>query len=98
MQRLRGAPPTAAEARDKGEFGGLVGLEKTYAFNLSGHVLPLLSASPGASWWLTTHPRASAALGLYRRRGWRVAALLNTENQVRLIMLKQPTEGLDGNG
>ncbi|MGW2149891.1 superoxide dismutase [Nonomuraea bangladeshensis] len=28
-----------AEARDKGEFGGLVGLEKTYAFNLSGHVL-----------------------------------------------------------
>ncbi|GII80634.1 superoxide dismutase [Fe-Zn] 1 [Sphaerisporangium rufum] len=28
-----------AEARDKGEFGNLVGLEKTYAFNLSGHVL-----------------------------------------------------------
>ncbi|MCF6466977.1 superoxide dismutase [Nonomuraea sp. MG754425] len=28
-----------AEARDKGEFGGLVGLEKTYAFHLSGHVL-----------------------------------------------------------
>ncbi|MEV6609556.1 superoxide dismutase [Kutzneria sp. NPDC051319] len=28
-----------AEARDKREFGGLVGLEKTYAFNLSGHVL-----------------------------------------------------------
>ncbi|TXK41564.1 superoxide dismutase [Nonomuraea sp. C10] len=28
-----------AEARDKGEFDGLVGLEKTYAFNLSGHVL-----------------------------------------------------------
>ncbi|MFF0312897.1 superoxide dismutase [Streptosporangium sp. NPDC004379] len=28
-----------AEARDKGDFGGLVGLEKTYAFNLSGHVL-----------------------------------------------------------
>ncbi|MFI6789808.1 superoxide dismutase [Nonomuraea sp. NPDC050383] len=28
-----------AEARGKGEFGGLVGLEKTYAFNLSGHVL-----------------------------------------------------------
>jgi hypothetical protein len=26
-------------ARDKGEFGGLVGLEKTFAFNLSGHVL-----------------------------------------------------------
>ncbi|MBX6382392.1 MAG: superoxide dismutase [Microbispora sp.] len=28
-----------AEARDKGEFGNLVGLEKTFAFNLSGHVL-----------------------------------------------------------
>lgn len=28
-----------AEARDKREFGGLVGLEKTFAFNLSGHVL-----------------------------------------------------------
>ncbi|HPB72713.1 MAG TPA: superoxide dismutase, partial [Phycicoccus sp.] len=28
-----------AEARDKGELGGLVGLEKTLAFNLSGHVL-----------------------------------------------------------
>ncbi|GII93169.1 superoxide dismutase [Sinosporangium siamense] len=28
-----------AEARDKQDFGGLVGLEKTFAFNLSGHVL-----------------------------------------------------------
>lgn len=28
-----------AEARDKGDFTGLVGLEKTFAFNLSGHVL-----------------------------------------------------------
>ncbi|MFI6598929.1 superoxide dismutase [Nonomuraea sp. NPDC050536] len=28
-----------AEARDKGEFGNLAGLEKTFAFNLSGHVL-----------------------------------------------------------
>ncbi|WP_181790409.1 superoxide dismutase [Streptomyces phytophilus] len=28
-----------AEARDKEQFGNLVGLEKTYAFNLSGHVL-----------------------------------------------------------
>jgi superoxide dismutase, Fe-Mn family len=28
-----------AEAQDKEDFGGLVGLEKTYAFNLSGHVL-----------------------------------------------------------
>jgi len=28
-----------AEARDENNFGGLVGLEKTFAFNLSGHVL-----------------------------------------------------------
>lgn len=28
-----------AESRDKGDFSGLVGLEKTFAFNLSGHVL-----------------------------------------------------------
>jgi Fe-Mn family superoxide dismutase len=28
-----------AEARDKGQFGSLVGLEKTLAFNVSGHVL-----------------------------------------------------------
>ncbi|MGK5552990.1 superoxide dismutase [Actinomadura kijaniata] len=28
-----------AEAREKEQFGGLVGLEKTFAFNLSGHVL-----------------------------------------------------------
>jgi len=28
-----------AESRDKRQFGSLVGLEKTFAFNLSGHVL-----------------------------------------------------------
>lgn len=28
-----------AEARDNGAFGGIVGLEKSFAFNLSGHVL-----------------------------------------------------------
>ncbi|WP_131738889.1 superoxide dismutase [Actinomadura roseirufa] len=28
-----------AEAREKEQYGGLVGLEKTFAFNLSGHVL-----------------------------------------------------------
>ncbi|WP_194894007.1 superoxide dismutase [Catenulispora pinisilvae] len=31
-----------AEARDKGQLGGLVGLEKTLAFNTSGHVLHTL--------------------------------------------------------
>jgi GNAT superfamily N-acetyltransferase len=53
----------------------------------------LLSASPGASWWLSTHPRASAALGLYRRRGWRVAALQKAEHQFRLIMLRTAPHG-----
>ncbi|MFU8875487.1 hypothetical protein [Micromonospora sp. SL4-19] len=28
-----------AEARDQGNFASLVGLEKSFAFNLSGHVL-----------------------------------------------------------
>ncbi|WP_018639565.1 superoxide dismutase [Parafrankia elaeagni] len=28
-----------AEARDKGDFGAIVGLEKTLAFNVSGHIL-----------------------------------------------------------
>lgn len=39
---VKGANDTVeqiAEARDKGEFGGIVGLEKTLAFNVSGHVL-----------------------------------------------------------
>ncbi len=39
---VKGANDTVeqlAEARDKGDFGGLVGLEKTLAFNVSGHVL-----------------------------------------------------------
>ena len=39
---VKGANDTVeqlAEARDKGELGGIVGLEKTLAFNISGHVL-----------------------------------------------------------
>lgn len=35
---LNGALEQLAEARDKGEFGSLVGLEKTLAFNLGGHI------------------------------------------------------------
>jgi Fe-Mn family superoxide dismutase len=31
-----------AEARDKGDFGAIVGLEKTFAFHLSGHTLHTL--------------------------------------------------------
>ncbi|MFD9128442.1 superoxide dismutase [Kitasatospora sp. NPDC059571] len=39
---VKGANDTVeqlAEARDRGQFGGLVGLQKTLAFHLSGHVL-----------------------------------------------------------
>ena len=39
---VKGANDTVeqlAEVRDKGDFSGLVGLEKTLAFNVSGHVL-----------------------------------------------------------
>ncbi|MFI6325319.1 superoxide dismutase [Nonomuraea sp. NPDC050556] len=39
---VKGANDTVerlAEARDKGDFSNLVGLEKTFAFHLSGHVL-----------------------------------------------------------
>lgn len=39
---VKGANDTTekiAEARDKGDLGGIVGLEKTLAFNVSGHVL-----------------------------------------------------------
>jgi Fe-Mn family superoxide dismutase len=41
-----------AEARDKGDYSALVGLEKTLAFNLSGHVLHSIfwnNLRPGAS-------------------------------------------------
>ena len=39
---VKGANDTTekiAEARDKGDLSGIVGLEKTLAFNVSGHVL-----------------------------------------------------------
>jgi len=44
LQRQRIEPDEAtpeqlAEARDKGDFTSIVGLEKSHAFNLSGHVL-----------------------------------------------------------
>ncbi|MEU8403879.1 GNAT family N-acetyltransferase [Nonomuraea sp. NPDC048892] len=52
----------------------------------------VLTAAPSASWWLATHPRAAAALGLYRHRGWRVTALHTTDDRTRLIMLKQPVK------
>ncbi|MEU4231584.1 GNAT family N-acetyltransferase [Nonomuraea sp. NPDC026600] len=49
----------------------------------------VLTAAPTASWWLATHPGAVAALGLYRHRGWRVAALHKSQDRTRLIMLRE---------
>ncbi|WP_237110602.1 N-acetyltransferase [Nonomuraea sp. MG754425] len=49
----------------------------------------VLAAAPATSWWLATHPRAAAALALYRHRGWRVAAIHKHRDQTRLIMLRE---------
>ncbi|MBW0102484.1 superoxide dismutase [Pseudonocardia sp. KRD291] len=38
VQGLNGALDKLADARDKNDFGAIVGLEKTLAFNLGGHV------------------------------------------------------------
>lgn len=38
VQGLNGTLDKLAEARDKNDFGAIVGLEKTLAFNLGGHV------------------------------------------------------------
>ncbi|WP_204039550.1 GNAT family N-acetyltransferase [Acrocarpospora phusangensis] len=47
----------------------------------------VLSASGGGPWWLATHPAATAALGLYRRRGWQAVAAQPAATS-RLIMRK----------
>ena len=39
MKGLNDTMDQLAEARDKGDFSSIVGLEKSHAFNLSGHVL-----------------------------------------------------------
>ncbi|GAB1818192.1 GNAT family N-acetyltransferase [Herbidospora sp. RD11066] len=39
--------------------------------------------------WLITNARATAAIGLYRRRGWQTVAL-HPESAQRLIMRKSP--------
>ncbi|WP_219471427.1 GNAT family N-acetyltransferase [Nonomuraea rhizosphaerae] len=49
----------------------------------------ILTAAPATPWWLSTHPQAVAALGLYRHRGWRVAALHRTHEHTRLIMRRE---------
>lgn len=48
----------------------------------------ILAAAPATSWWLVTHTRADAALALYRRRGWRAAALHPGKTGTRLIMFR----------
>lgn len=45
----------------------------------------VLTAAQGQPHWLSTHIAAQAAIGLYRRRGWRPIAL---HEQTRLIMQK----------
>ena len=35
----------------------------------------VIAAAEGGPCWLSTHPAAHAAIGLYRRRGWRVVAV-----------------------
>ncbi|MEU1637728.1 GNAT family N-acetyltransferase [Nonomuraea sp. NPDC005701] len=49
----------------------------------------VLSSAPATPWWLATHPRAAAALGLYRHRGWRVAAIRKHQDRTRLIMVHE---------
>jgi len=46
----------------------------------------VLAAAEGGPYWLSTHPAAHAAMGLYRRRGWRVVAVPAPS---RVIMYKR---------
>jgi hypothetical protein len=45
-----------AETREQGDFSGLVGLEKTFAFNLSGHQHTVSMVAPQASLRLLGEP------------------------------------------
>ncbi|MFC7381942.1 GNAT family N-acetyltransferase [Sphaerisporangium rhizosphaerae] len=47
----------------------------------------VLAASSGPR-WLATHPAATAALGLYRNKGWHALALHSSDARTRLIMRK----------
>ncbi|WP_162641697.1 N-acetyltransferase [Streptosporangium sp. 'caverna'] len=48
----------------------------------------VLEAAGDGPRWLATHPAATAALGLYRSRGWRTMTLHASHGQTRLIMRK----------
>ncbi|WP_214106047.1 GNAT family N-acetyltransferase [Acrocarpospora catenulata] len=47
----------------------------------------VLAASGGGPWWLITHVNATAALGLYHRRGWQAVSRHPTDT-TRIIMRK----------
>ncbi|MEV5409833.1 GNAT family N-acetyltransferase [Thermopolyspora sp. NPDC052614] len=46
----------------------------------------VLAAVPNGPYWLSTHPAAHAAIGLYRHRGWRAVAI---QGPRRVIMHKR---------
>ncbi|MFC4535403.1 GNAT family N-acetyltransferase [Sphaerisporangium dianthi] len=48
----------------------------------------LLTAARGGPRWLATHPAATAALDLYRKRGWRTVAYRPERAMTPLIMRK----------
>ncbi|MGW0450669.1 GNAT family N-acetyltransferase [Streptosporangium sandarakinum] len=51
----------------------------------------VLSAARGGAQWLATDPAATAALGLYRSRGWWTAALCAPHGRTRVIMCRTVT-------
>ncbi|GIE81735.1 superoxide dismutase [Fe-Zn] 1 [Actinoplanes philippinensis] len=78
-----------AEARDKGDYSALVGLEKTLAFNLSGHVLHSI-------FWNNLRPGASAD----RPEGDLEAAIVEHFGSFEAFsgQLSTATKGVQGSG
>lgn len=78
-----------AEARDKGDYSALVGLEKTLAFNLSGHVLHSI-------FWNNLRPGASAD----RPEGDLEAAIIEHFGSFEAFsaQLSTATKGVQGSG
>ncbi|MBU2667122.1 superoxide dismutase [Actinoplanes bogorensis] len=78
-----------AEARDKGDYSALVGLEKTLAFNLSGHVLHSI-------FWNNLRPGSSAD----RPEGDLEAAIIEHFGSYEAFsaQLSTATKGVQGSG
>ncbi|MEV6347132.1 superoxide dismutase [Actinoplanes sp. NPDC051851] len=78
-----------AEARDKGDYSALVGLEKTLAFNLSGHVLHSI-------FWNNLRPGSSAD----RPEGDLEAAIIEHFGSFEAFsaQLSTATKGVQGSG